>query len=121
MVESRVEVVCGVPQQQSPGDGYALDFADDHGEPVTLRLILRASPQHWTSAEVRVEGVDVVLQSVRVFDALKDEKSQQTEQTPKGLTVPVPKRRDFFGNLKKAAEPEKPDEANERGASGADE
>jgi hypothetical protein len=31
---------------------------------------------------------------------------QQTEQTPKGLTVPVPKRHEFFGNLKKVAEPE---------------
>ncbi len=30
-----------------------------------------------------------------------------TEQTPKGLTVPVPKRDDFLGNLKKAAEPDK--------------
>jgi hypothetical protein len=32
---------------------------------------------------------------------------QETEQTPKGLTVPVPKRRDFIGNLKKVAEPER--------------
>ncbi len=32
----------------------------------------------------------------------------QTEQTPKGLTVPVPKRDEFFGNLKKVAEPDKP-------------
>jgi hypothetical protein len=38
-----------------------------------------------------------------------DEKDQQqTEQTPKGLTVPVPKRDEFFGNLKKVAEPDKP-------------
>jgi hypothetical protein len=38
----------------------------------------------------------------------KDDKDQQqTEQTPKGLTVPVPKRDEFFGNLKKAAKPEK--------------
>jgi hypothetical protein len=35
----------------------------------------------------------------------QDEKDQQqTEQTPKGLTVPVPKRAEFFGNLKKVAE-----------------
>jgi hypothetical protein len=33
---------------------------------------------------------------------------QQTEQTPKGLTVPVPKRDEFFGNLKKAAKLEAP-------------
>jgi hypothetical protein len=39
----------------------------------------------------------------------KDEKDQQqTEQTPKGLTVPVPKRETFLGNLKKAAKPEPP-------------
>ena len=31
---------------------------------------------------------------------------QQTEQTPKGVTVPVPKRDEFFGNLKKVAEPD---------------
>jgi hypothetical protein len=37
----------------------------------------------------------------------EDEKNQQqTEKTPKGLTVPVPKRNEFFGNLKKAAKPE---------------
>jgi hypothetical protein len=28
---------------------------------------------------------------------------EQTEQTPKGLTVPVPKRDEFFSNLKKLA------------------
>ena len=33
---------------------------------------------------------------------------QQTEQTPKGPTVPVPKRDDFFGDLKKVMEPDKP-------------
>jgi len=39
----------------------------------------------------------------------EDKKDQpQTEQTPKGLTVPVPKRDEFFGNLKKAAKPEQP-------------
>jgi hypothetical protein len=31
---------------------------------------------------------------------------QQTEQTRKGLTVPVPKRDEFFGNLTKVAEPD---------------
>jgi len=41
----------------------------------------------------------------------KDEKDQQTETTPTGYKVPVPKRDEFFGNLKKAAKPEpaKPD------------
>ena len=34
------------------------------------------------------------------------EKDPQTEQTPTGYTVPVPKRDEFFGNLKRAAEPE---------------
>ena len=37
----------------------------------------------------------------------EDEKDQaQTEQTPTGYTVPVPKRDEFFGNLKKAAKPD---------------
>jgi hypothetical protein len=35
------------------------------------------------------------------------DKQQSTEKTPTGYTVPVPKRRDFFGNLKKAAKPDK--------------
>jgi hypothetical protein len=36
----------------------------------------------------------------------QDEKDQQeTETTPTGYTVPVPKRDEFFGNLKKAAKP----------------
>lgn len=53
----------------------------------------------------------------------EDEKDQQqpTEKTPTGYTVPVPRRRNFFGNLKKTAQPEKPDDASERDASGADE
>jgi hypothetical protein len=39
----------------------------------------------------------------------EDEKNQQqTEQTPTGYTVPVPKRDEFFGNLKKAARPSTP-------------
>lgn len=37
----------------------------------------------------------------------KDEKDQQAEQTPKGLTVPVPRRETFFDNLKKVAKPDK--------------
>jgi hypothetical protein len=43
----------------------------------------------------------------------EDQKDQPSEQTPKGLTVPVPKRDEFFGNLKKVAEPDKPVEADE--------
>jgi hypothetical protein len=39
-------------------------------------------------------------------DESKDQ--QETEQTPKGLTVPVPEREDFFVNLRKVAEPDKP-------------
>jgi hypothetical protein len=39
----------------------------------------------------------------------KDKKDQpQTEQTPRGLTVPVAKRREFFDNLKKASKPSAP-------------
>jgi hypothetical protein len=36
------------------------------------------------------------------------QKDQETEQTPKGLTVPVPKRNEFFANLKKTARPDPP-------------
>jgi hypothetical protein len=39
---------------------------------------------------------------------MPDQPQEQTEQTPKGLTVPVPKREDFFANLKKVAEPDTP-------------
>jgi hypothetical protein len=49
----------------------------------------------------------------------KDEKDQQqTEQTPTGYTVPVPKRNEFFGNLRKAAKPApvpKPQQSGMRG------
>jgi hypothetical protein len=38
----------------------------------------------------------------------KQQEPEQTEQTPKGLTVPVPKRETFFGNLKKVARPDAP-------------
>lgn len=31
--------------------------------------------------------------------------NEPTEKTPKGHEVPVPKRGEFFGNLKKAARP----------------
>jgi hypothetical protein len=38
-----------------------------------------------------------------------DEKvRRKTEQTPKGLTVPVPARETFFDNLKKVAKPQAP-------------
>jgi hypothetical protein len=33
---------------------------------------------------------------------------EKTEKTPKGLTVPVPKRETFLDNLKKASKPDKP-------------
>ena len=50
------------------------------------------------------------------------EDKRKTEQTPKGLTVPVPKRDEFFGNLKKVAEPEKkPDPSGDHDASASDE
>jgi hypothetical protein len=38
----------------------------------------------------------------------EDKKDQQMEQTPTGYTVPVPKRDEFFGNLRKAAKPDQP-------------
>jgi hypothetical protein len=38
---------------------------------------------------------------------------KQTEKTPEGLEVPVPERREFFDNLKKVSEPDKPVEADE--------
>ncbi len=36
------------------------------------------------------------------------EKPMPTEKTPQGLDVPIPKRKDFFANLKKAAKVGKP-------------
>lgn len=35
-------------------------------------------------------------------------KKQTRQRTPKGTEIPIPKRGDFFRNLKKAATPEKP-------------
>ena len=34
---------------------------------------------------------------------MAEPKRNRTERTPKGLEVPVPKRGEFFGNLKKIA------------------
>ena len=45
--------------------------------------------------------------------------SKGTEQTPKGFEVPVPRRGEFFGNLKKAAQPDKPSPAPADGELGA--
>lgn len=39
--------------------------------------------------------------------AEKPKPGETTEQTPKGLTVPVPRREAFFDNLKKVAKPDK--------------
>jgi len=36
----------------------------------------------------------------------KPKPDEPTEKTPKGLTVPVPRREAFFDNLKKVAKPE---------------
>lgn len=41
-----------------------------------------------------------------------DEDEKPKETTPQGYEVPIPERRDFFGNLKRAAKPDKPDEAS---------
>jgi hypothetical protein len=43
------------------------------------------------------------------------EKPMPTEKTPKGYEVPVPKRREFFSNLKKIAKkPTRTDESREK-------
>jgi hypothetical protein len=36
---------------------------------------------------------------------------EPTEETPKGYEVPIPKRREFFENLKKIAKADKADKA----------
>jgi hypothetical protein len=36
---------------------------------------------------------------------MPDEPEHRMEKTPKGLSVPVPKRSEFFSNLKKIARP----------------
>jgi hypothetical protein len=43
-----------------------------------------------------------------------------TERTPKGLEVPIPKRKEFFENLKRAAEPKEPERSDEKGSSKPD-
>lgn len=39
---------------------------------------------------------------------MADKGEPKEEQTPKGLEVPVPKRRDFFRNLRKVLKPSAP-------------
>ena len=43
-------------------------------------------------------------------DEQQQDDQERTEQTPTGYTVPVPRRDEFFGNLRKAAKPEEPAE-----------
>jgi hypothetical protein len=43
-------------------------------------------------------------------------KEPKTEKTPKGATVPVPRRADFFANLKKVAKVGKPPSDSGRGS-----
>ena len=45
---------------------------------------------------------------------MPEKPKQETEQTPKGLTVAVPKRDEFFGNLKQVAEPDTPSAKDEK-------
>jgi len=45
----------------------------------------------------------LALLNVYAGGCMADTKRQQTEKTPKGLEVPVPKRDTFFANLKKVA------------------
>jgi hypothetical protein len=42
----------------------------------------------------------------------------RSQKTPKGAEIPIPKRGDMFGNLKKAAKPEKPSRRYENFARG---
>ena len=42
---------------------------------------------------------------MRYAPLMAQDKPQPTEQTPKGFEVPVPKRGEFFDNLKKIAKP----------------
>jgi hypothetical protein len=42
------------------------------------------------------------------------EKPVPTEKTAKGYEVPIPKRGDFFANLKKVAKPERKDSGSAR-------
>jgi hypothetical protein len=43
-------------------------------------------------------------------------KKPKIERTPKGLTVPVPSRDEFFTNLKGSAKPQKNQRSTPRGA-----
>ena len=38
---------------------------------------------------------------------MKKQTAERTQKTDKGHEIPIPKRGDFFSNLKKAATPEK--------------
>ena len=47
-----------------------------------------------------------------------EQRDEPTERTPKGLQVPVPKRGEFFDNLKKVARPEPHPESDEDSTTG---
>ena len=69
-----------------------------------------------------VPGTDTVLDGLKVFFGASNlclvsrkrenahgGKKAMTQKTPKGEEIPVPKRKDFLKNLKKAAKPSQPD------------
>lgn len=43
-------------------------------------------------------------------------RNEPTQETPEGLTVPVPKRKDVLGDLRKVAKADKPSDASEGSA-----
>ena len=47
----------------------------------------------------------------------KDEKDQPKQTTPKGLTIPIPKRDEFIRNLEKVAPKPKPSGSDDSSAS----
>jgi hypothetical protein len=49
-------------------------------------------------------------------DKARPKPGEPKEQTPKGFEVRIPKRREFFSNLKKIAKADKADKADSRSA-----
>ncbi len=56
--------------------------------------------------------------TVYPWSTMTDEPQEQTEQTPKRLTVPVRKRAEFFANLRKPAKPQAAPKQQQHGKGG---
>ncbi len=74
----------------------------------SLRNLFVAASRHFACSKARsalAQGLSSDGSATRYPFLMSQDKREPTERTPKGLEVPIPKRSEFFENLKKIAKP----------------